>query len=124
MTAASQGAAWDVGAGLLLDRAGNDTYQCDGLGQGGASQQAIAMLVDLDGIDRYVAGGGATQGQSGGNTYHFTRTGAFSFSLLLDLGGGTDLYTRLRANDATTITGRRDEDDPSRSGLHGVVIDR
>jgi hypothetical protein len=123
MTAASQGAAWDIGVGLLLDRAGNDTYQCDGLGQGGASMQAIAMLIDLAGRDRYVAGGGATQGQSGGNSYHYHETGAFSFSLLLDLGGEEDYYSRGRANNAVTETGSFNEKDPKNSGLHGLVID-
>ncbi|UCD74012.1 MAG: VCBS repeat-containing protein [Phycisphaerales bacterium] len=124
MTAASQGAAWDIGVGLLIDRAGNDTYQCDGLGQGGASQQAIALFVDMAGVDRYVAGGGATQGQSGGNAYHFHDTGAFSFSLLLDLGGGADHYSRGRANDSTTLTGKYNEANAKNSGLHGVVIDQ
>ncbi|MDY7109242.1 MAG: hypothetical protein SYC29_11465 [Planctomycetota bacterium] len=123
MTAASQGAAWDIGVGLLLDRAGNDTYQCDGLGQGGASMQAIGMLIDLAGKDRYAAGGGATQGQSGGNSYHYHDTGAFSFSLLLDLGGAEDHYSRGRANNATTKTGSRNEKAPKNSGLHGLVID-
>jgi len=123
MTAASQGSAWDIGVGLLLDRAGNDTYQCDGLGQGGASMQGIAMLIDLAGKDRYVAGGGATQGQSGGNSYHYHDTGAFSFSLLLDLGGAEDHYSRGRANNAVTATGSLNENDPKNSGLHGLVID-
>jgi len=123
MTAASQGAAWDIGVGLLLDRAGNDTYQCDGLGQGGASMQGIAMLIDLAGRDRYVAGGGATQGQSGGNSYHYHDTGAFSFSLLLDLGGAEDHYSRGRTNNATTKTGSLNEGNPQNSGLHGLVID-
>lgn len=123
MTAASQGSAWDIGAGLLIDRAGDDTYQCDGLGQGAASQQAIGVLLDMAGIDRYVAGGGATQGQSGGNSYHYQDTGAFSFSALIDLGGQQDHYSRNRANNATTATGNRNEDDPKNSPLHGIVVD-
>lgn len=124
MTAASQGAAWDVGAGLLIDRAGNDTYQADGLAQGGASMQGIAMLVDLSGVDRYSAGGGATQGQSGGDSYHHAETGAFSFSLLLDLGGEIDFSSRERANDAVTKTGEVNEDRPENSSAWGLVIDR
>jgi len=124
MTAASQGAGWDIGAGLLLDRGGNDTYRCEGLGQGAASQQAIGMLVDLGGDDRYHAGGGATQGQSGGNAYHYGTTGAFSFSLLLDLGGGADDYSRTRANDHVTVTGAMNDDKPEASDLHGLAIDR
>jgi hypothetical protein len=123
-TAASQGAAWDIGAGLLIDRAGNDTYTCDGLGQGGASMQGIAMLVDLAGEDKYNASGGATQGESGGNSYHFARTGAFSFSLLWDEGAGVDFFSRGRENNKVTSTGVVNEADPANSGAHGVVIDR
>ena len=122
--AANQGGAWDVGAGLLIDRGGDDTYRADGLAQGGASMQGIALLVDLDGRDRYDAAGGATQGQSGGNEYHFHSTGALSFSLLLDLGGKEDLYSRERANNATAVTGTANAADPKNSDQHGVVIDR
>lgn len=125
MTAASQGAAWDIGAGLLLDEAGDDTYQCDGLGQGAASQQAIGMLVDLDGRDRYVAGNGAVQGRSGGNAYHFDDTGAYSLSILVDRGGDDDLYTAPdRANDTSASFGEANEDDPKAGALHGVFVDR
>jgi hypothetical protein len=124
MTAASQGSAWDIGAGLLIDRGGDDSYQCDGLGQGGASMQGIAMLVDLGGDDRYVAGGGATQGESGGNAYHFHETGALSLSLLLDLGGGADLYSRGRGNGATSLNGAANETNPAQSTLYGLSIDR
>ncbi|MHC4991279.1 MAG: hypothetical protein ACYTGC_09890, partial [Planctomycetota bacterium] len=123
MTAASQGAGWDIGAGLLIDRGGDDAYRCDGLGQGAASQQAVAMLIDLSGTDRYSAGNGATQGESGEDTYHFVETGAHSFSLLLDLGGTPDVYSRGRSNDAITLTGKRRDDDPARSSVHGLVID-
>lgn len=124
MTAASQGAGWDVGVGMLIDRAGNDSYQCDGLGQGGASMQAIGMLLDLGGIDRYVARGGGIQGLSGGNSYHWHDTGAFSFSLLLDEGGEPDHYSSGRSNDAVTASGARNDSDPKNSTLHGLVIDR
>lgn len=122
--AANQGGAWDIGAGLLIDRGGDDTYRADGLAQGGASEQGIAMLVDLDGRDRYDAAGGATQGQSGGNDYHFHTTGALSFSLLMDLGGKEDIYSRERPNNATAVTGTMNEASPKLSDLHGVVIDR
>jgi len=124
MTAASQGAAWDIGAGLLIDRAGDDSYQADGLAQGGASMQAIAMLVDLGGTDRYIAGGGATQGQSGGDSYHYDATGAFSFSLLMDLGGAEDVYSRNRPNNTVTKTGELNEQNPANSSAWGLVIDR
>ncbi len=123
-TAASQGAAWDIGAGLLIDRAGDDSYTCDGLGQGGASMQGIAMLIDLAGDDNYNATGGATQGESGGNSYHFADTGAFSFSLLFDDGGGIDFFSRGRENNKITSTGVVNEQDRANSSAHGLVIDR
>ncbi len=124
MTAASQGAAWDVGVGMLLDRSGDDSYQCDGLGQGGASMQGIAYLLDLDGRDRYVARGGGIQGGVGGNSYHYDETGAFSFALLMDLGGDPDVYSTGRAQDAVSLQGALREDAPANSTLHGLVIDR
>lgn len=124
MTAASQGAGWDIGAGLLLDRAGDDSYQADDLAQGAAAQQAFAFLVDLQGDDRYSARGNAVQGASGGNEYHFDRTQAGSFSLLMDLGGGRDIFSAGRANNATTATGGPAASAPKASGLWGVMIDR
>lgn len=124
MTAASQGAAWDIGVGLLIDRGGNDSYRCDGLGQGGASMQGIALLIDLDGQDHYTARGGATQGESGGNSYHYATTGALSFSLLMDLGSSLDFYSRGRANNAVTKTGALNEANPENSNGWGLVIDR
>ena len=123
MTAASQGAAWDIGVGMLLDRAGNDSYQCDGLGQGGASMQAIAYLLDLDGTDRYVARGGGIQGGVGGNSYHFHETGAFSFAMLLDLGGDVDHYSTGLENNQVVDGGALNENDPQGSTLHGLFID-
>jgi hypothetical protein len=124
MTAASQGGTWDESIGLLLDRAGNDSYRCDGLGQGGASMQALALLIDLGGDDRYAAGGGSTQGQGGGNAYHYDATKIFSFSGLFDLGGGTDSYRSGRTNDTVLGTGEFKEQDPAASTLYGVFVDR
>lgn len=124
MTAASQGAAWDVGAGLLLDAVGNDSYQCDGLGQGGAAQQAIAVLLDLDGADRYVAAPRSTQGESGDNTYHFDETGAYSLSVLIDLGSGEDGYSGDRRNDASLSPGETNDTAPARSKRYGLFVDR
>jgi len=96
MTKASQGAAWDVACGLLLDAAGNDHYRCDGLGQGAAAQQAIGLHVDLAGDDAREATGDVVQGASGANEYHAAETGAGSFGVLLDLGGGEDRYSAPR----------------------------
>lgn len=123
MTAASQAGTWDMSLGLLLDRSGNDTYQADGLAQGSAAQQAIAWLVDLDGMDRYIGRGAALQGQSSDNRYHYDATGCFSFSMLLDAGGKDDLYSSARANNAVVVTGSFRESDPAGSNLHGLFVD-
>ena len=63
MTAAGQGAAWDVSVAVLVDRAGDDRYQADGLSQGAAAMQAIGFLSDRTGHDDYRAAG-ASQGLS------------------------------------------------------------
>ncbi len=123
MTAASQSGSWDICATLLLDRAGNDSYQADGLAQGGASQQAIAWFIDLEGIDRYIAPSGATQGRSGGNEYHYDESGCFSWSVFLDVGGSTDFYSTGRSNGAVLPTGQPDTSAPHNSPLHGIFID-
>lgn len=123
MTAASQSGSWDICATLLLDRAGNDSYHADGLAQGGASQQAIAWFIDLEGIDRYIAPAGATQGQSGGNEYHYDESGCWSWSLFLDAGGSEDFYSTGRPNGAVLSTGQPDTSAPHNSPLHGLFID-
>ena len=125
MTAASQAGTWDQSIGLLLDRAGDDAYRCDGLGQGGASMQAIALLIDLAGNDRYAGRGASVQGQGGGNRYHYDTDRVFSFSGLFDLGGGTDTYSAPdRGNDRVLPRGAWNEEDPARSSLYGVFVDR
>ncbi len=125
MTAASQAGTWDQSIGLLLDKAGNDAYRCDGLGQGGASMQAIALLIDLGGDDRYTGHGGSVQGQGGGNRYHYDADKVFSFSGLFDLGGGRDTYSAPGRHDDTLLpTGVWKEEDPARSSLYGVFVDR
>ena len=124
MTAATQSGSWDICSTLLIDRAGNDSYQADGLAQGGASMQAIACLIDLGGHDRYNAPNGATQGQSGGNSYHYDATKCFSFSLLLDAGGTPDFYSGPNRKDGVTLsTGAPNEKAMKNSSLHGLFID-
>ena len=124
MTAASQAGTWDQSIGLLLDRGGNDAYRCDGLGQGGASMQALALLIDLGGDDRYTGAGASVQGQGGGNAYHYDADKVFSFSALLDRGGGRDAYSSGRSNDTTVATGAFQEAKPENSTLYGVFSDR
>ncbi len=124
MTAASQAGTWDQSIGLLLDREGNDAYRCDGLGQGGASMQAIALLIDLAGDDRYTGNGASVQGRGGGNAYHYDADKVFSFSCLLDRGGGRDVYSSGRENDTTVATGLLNEAKREDSPLYGVFSDR
>ena len=128
MTAASQAGTWDQSIGFLIDRAGSDSYRCDGLGQGGASMQAIAILLDLGGDDRYSANPGSTLGQGGGNSYHYNADHVFSFSGLLDLGGGADIYSRggnqpARTNGVMFKTGQLNEGTPENSSLYGLFVD-
>ena len=123
MTAASQSGVWDESITLLLDKAGNDAYRCEGLGIGAASMQAIGIFIDLGGDDRYSANPGATLGQSGGNSYHYDTAGVMSFSGFFDLGGGNDIYPGDRANNQSKSTGSRNEDAPENSGLYGVFVD-
>ena len=120
MTAADQGSAWDIAAGALLDKSGNDSYTANGMTQGSAAQHAIAYLIDLEGNDSYV-GRHPAQGESGSNTYHWEPSRAFSFSLLLDDGGGEDTYSLERKNNSTEIT--QPNPKPASSGI-GLFIDR
>ena len=62
--------------------------------------------------------------QSGGNGYHYHETGAFSFSALIDLGGGGDWYSRGRSNNASISTGRAQRGGPPTSGLCDLFVDR
>ncbi|MCC6405718.1 MAG: hypothetical protein IT453_01035, partial [Planctomycetes bacterium] len=96
-------------------------YTGFGLGQGAAAQQALGVLVDGGGADRYESP--AAQGESGSNEYHWSADRRLSFSVLLDLGGGQDAYSTGRANGAVTRTGARNAADPGASTLHGLCID-
>ena len=124
MTAADQGSAWDVAAGALLDKEGNDSYTAQGMTQGSAAMQSIAYLIDLDGIDSYT-GRSPAQGESGSNSYHYESSGALSFSMLLDDGGDEDSYSLERKNNTTEIL----QPNPESAGLGdtsgvGLFIDR
>lgn len=124
-TAASQAGAWDQSIAWLVDRAGNDVYHCDGLGQGAASMQALAVFLDLGGDDTYTAAAaGSVQGESGSNTYHFDKDGTYSFSMLLDLGQGRDRYSApKRADGVRRATGDLDPDRRVDSPWMGVFVD-
>jgi len=118
---AFQGGAWDQTIAWLLDRGGDDVYTGFGLGQGAAAEQAIGVLVDCAGKDKYDSP--QAQGESGGNDYHYSECGLFSFSVLLDLGGAKDEYSTGRLNGATTKTGARNDAKPEASNLYGICID-
>ena len=124
MTAASQGGTWDESIGMLIEKAGNDSYRCDGLGQGAAAMQAIGILIDLSGDDRYSANPGSTMGASGSNTYHYDADKVMSFSGFFDLGGGRDVYSvEGRGDGVVTATGKVNKGDRSQSTLYGVFVD-
>ena len=86
--------------------------------------QAIALLLDLEGDDRYSGAGGAVQGRGGGNGYHYDESKVFSFSALFDRGGGRDVYSSGRENDTTKATGEHRAKNPASSPLYGVFSDR
>jgi hypothetical protein len=123
MTAANQGAAWDISAALCIDRGGNDTYRGDGLSQGSAAMQAMGMLIDLGGDDHYTAPAGASQGAGASNMYNYGTSGCFSFSLLLDAGGGHDVYGTQRKDGQTLKTGSVNEKSPEMSDAWGIFVD-
>lgn len=98
--AANLGSAWDEGIGFFLDDAGDDDYQMASLGLGGAANSAIAIFVDGDGADRYQGGGPESQGGAGDRSYYNEP----SLSLLLDLGGKADSYSRAERKDDRLAT--------------------
>ena len=84
----SQGFAYGIrnlsggGFALLLDRAGNDVYQCQYFGQGASYWMGIGILYDQEGKDTYVA-----RRYSQGAGIHF------SFGLLLDVRGNDHTFS-------------------------------
>jgi hypothetical protein len=118
--AENQGAGWDIAAGALLDKSGNDTYEAGALAQGSAAQQAIGYLIDQGGDDVYSAST-HSQGVSRDNGYHWEATRAFSFSILLDLGKGDDTYSLGGENNSIVET--QPNPTPAGEGI-GLFIDR
>ena len=94
-----QGAAF-FGAGLLIDNDGDDVYAAELLAQGFGSSGGLGVLRDLDGADRYFAGGRMPSTYGTPNTYAgwaqgagcgFRGYGPGGIGLLID-GGGNDDY--------------------------------
>jgi hypothetical protein len=124
MTAACQGAAWDVAMGFLIEIDGNDTYNGDGLCQGSAAMQAMGWLIDLNGTDHYKAKSKSAQGHSGNNTYHFNpENPVYSWSLLLDAGNDEDFYSNDRQNNQVIRNSEPNEKELEKSLIHGLFID-
>lgn len=121
MTAASQSGAWDESVTCMIVRGGTNSYRCDGLGQGAAAHQSVALLVADGGEHRFSARGGSVQGHSGSNEYHHGTSGVFSFSALVGLGA--EVSTSGGRSGGQT-PGRRNENDPGRSRLYGLFVDR
>jgi hypothetical protein len=121
MSAAGQGAAWDQGVGVLLERAGDDRYQADGLSQGAAAQQAVGLLLDLGGDDDYRAGS-AAQGAGDGNRYHWERSRCGSLGVLRDDGGRNRWTAEGRTDGRGMVTGKADE--PEARTQWGVFLSR
>jgi hypothetical protein len=107
---------------MLVDRSGDDRYAGNHLAQGAAAQQAIGLLVDLDGADRYACSG-ACLGQGSDNRYHYDSSRVFSFSVFLDRGGRPDDYPPGRQNDGVMATGAAHAQDPARSDCCGMFVD-
>jgi hypothetical protein len=106
--AANCGAAWDEGVGFFVDDSGNDQYDVGGLALGGAAETAVAVFIDGGGNDRYGGGGGNdSQGGSGAGDYHEKEGVPQSLGVLIDMGGGTDTFTRPDRDGATVATGDR-----------------
>ncbi len=123
MTAACQGAAWDVAMGLLLDEQGQDHYHGDSLCQGSAAMQAMAWLIDLQGDDHYSSSSPISQGNSGENTYHFDADSpVYSWSVLLDMEG-QDHYSNNFQNNSTKHNLILREQQPAKSQRDGLFID-
>jgi hypothetical protein len=104
----SDGHSTRGGIGLLVDGAGDDTYQAGVFGQGVGYYYGVGILADESGDDRYEAvwyaqgaaaheAGGILIDQSGNDSYHVSRYVAqgaandFSVGFLRD-GGGDDSY--------------------------------
>jgi hypothetical protein len=120
MTAAGQGAAWDMAAAVLVDRAGDDTYRADGLSQGAAAQQALGMLVDLDGADAYRATG-RSQGEADDNRYHWDSGQCTSFGILVDRMG-PNRFTTGKRDGERRVTGEGGRDNGN--SRWGVFVTR
>ncbi len=124
MTAACQGAAWDVALGLLVDVSGNDHYSGDGLCQGAAAMQAQAWLVDLNGKDSYEANGNSIQGSSGRNSYHYNADKpVYSWSVLVDGGNDEDYFSSGHTMHQVISNSYFDELEPGNSRAYGLFID-
>ena len=96
----SQGASF-FGLGILVDFAGDDSYEVSYCGQGGSIGPGSGILVDLEGNDRYTAGGLYPDYREKGATKSHAQ-GA-SGGLRPYLRGGTALLYDRSGNDSYRI---------------------
>ena len=107
---------------MLIDRAGNDSYSGNVLAQGSGAEQAIGILIDLDGEDTYQCLTPCL-GQSGENTYHYNEDKVYSFSVLIHRGGKSDTYPAWRSNGELRRTGTLRFEEPASSDGYGMFLD-
>ena len=102
--AANQAGAWDAAIAILEDRGGDDRYEGRGLSQGAAAMNGIGLLHDWAGRDRYSSSSG--QGD-GGSTKYWGGRGAKNVGILIDEGGGEDVYDIDGRDNNTELSGSR-----------------
>jgi HEAT repeat protein len=76
-----QGSAAHLAAAILLDRRGDDIYECESLGGGAGDDRVLGLFLDLAGDDRY---------QAGASSFG-AATGPLARGLFIDYRGG-DTY--------------------------------
>jgi len=86
----AMGMAWDESCTLFIDRAGDDVYVAPGFALGASAMNGFTLFVDADGSDRYQ---GVPPAAVHGNSYH----GGTSIGYFLDLGAGTDEFSKREA---------------------------
>jgi hypothetical protein len=86
------------GAGILIDAEGNDRYSCDLLGQGAAGPGGIGLVLDRAGDDTYRAGGPFPDFRESG-AYSRSMSQGFSYGLQTEASGGVGLLVDLAGAD-------------------------
>ena len=108
LVGALQSAAWDLGLAALVDKAGDDVYDSEGLffSQGAAAHNGFSLFIDMAGRDVYRWN---EEGIISRNDYH----GGSSLSVRIDDGGAVDRYNGDRAGNNRISAG----------DAYGIVVD-